>query len=82
MLRGSRDFESREDYAAFLRELLLQRNAGRRKRLEEERKELSPLPPRRLESFNRVRVQVIRGSLIRVQKNVYSGHCGRENRAR
>lgn len=74
MLRGSRDFESREDYAAFLRELLMQRNAGRCKRLEEERKELSPLPPRRLESFTRTRVQVIRGSLIRVQKNVYSVH--------
>jgi hypothetical protein len=74
MLRGSRDFESREDYAAFLRELLVQRNAGRRKRLAEERKELSPLPPRRLESFTRMRVQVIRGSLIRVQKNVYSVH--------
>lgn len=74
MLRGSRDFESREDYAAFLRELLRQRNAGRRKRFEEERRTLNPLPPRRLESFTRTRVHVNRGSLIRVRKNVYSVH--------
>ncbi len=74
MLRGSRDFESREDYAALLRELLVRRNAGRSKRFEEERSELSPLPPRRLESFTRVGVQVSRGSLMRVQKNVYSVH--------
>jgi hypothetical protein len=74
MLRGSRDFESREDYAALLRELLVQRNAGRRKRLDEERSELNPLPPRRLESFTRAGVQVNRGSVIRVQKNVYSVH--------
>lgn len=74
MLRGSRDFESREEYAGLLRELLTRRNAGRGKRLNEERSELSPLPPRRLESFTRVGVQVSRGSLIRVQKNVYSVH--------
>jgi hypothetical protein len=74
MLRGSRDFESREEYAAFLRNLLSQKNAGRRKRFDEERGVLNPLPPRRLESFTRVHVQVTRGSLIRVRKNVYSVH--------
>ena len=35
---------------------------------------LQPLPPRRLESFKKLRVQVDSGSLIRVQKNVYSVH--------
>jgi hypothetical protein len=74
LLRGSRDFESRDAYATFLRELLEQKNAGRVKRLAEERAHLSPLPPRRLESFKRVRAQVTQGSLIRVQKNVYSVH--------
>jgi len=33
LLRGSRDFESREAYERFLRELVAARNAGRRKRL-------------------------------------------------
>jgi len=74
MLRGSRDFESRKEYAGFIRELLVRRNAGRRKRFEEELGELSPLPRRRLESFTRTRVQVDSGSLIRIRKNSYSVH--------
>ena len=74
LLRGSRDFESREAYAIFLRELLTQKNAGRRQRLDEELSQLHPLPRRRLESFKRVRVGVNQGSLIRVQRNIYSVH--------
>jgi len=38
MLRGSRDFSTREEYALFLRELLEQLNSGRRERFEEELK--------------------------------------------
>ena len=34
LLRGSRDFESREAYGRFLQELVAARNAGRRKRLD------------------------------------------------
>ena len=37
MLRGSRDFCSREEYRRFLQELLDQQNAGREQRLAEER---------------------------------------------
>ena len=58
----------------FLHKLLAQKNAGRQKRLAEERSELSRLPRRRLKSYKRVKVQVNQGSLIRVQKNVYSVH--------
>ena len=72
LLRGNRDFENRTEYATFVRELLQQKNAGRQKRLAEELPRLEPLPSHRLESFKRVRVQVNRGSVIRVQKNVYS----------
>ena len=36
MLRGSRDFASRDGYEAFLRQLFAQRNAGRQARLAEE----------------------------------------------
>ena len=74
LLRDSRDFESREAYATLLRELLAEKNAGRQQRLEEELPLLLRLPPRRLESFKRVRAQVSQGSLIRVQKNIYSVH--------
>lgn len=74
MLRGSRDFESREHYVAFLHELLVQKNIGRQKRLDQERDHLTSLPRRRLESYKLLKVQVHQGSLIRVQKNVYSVH--------
>ena len=46
LLRGSRDFESREAYADFLREVLQQKNAGRQKRLTEELSVLQELPSR------------------------------------
>jgi hypothetical protein len=71
-LRGSRDFTDRVAYGRFLREVLDQRNAGRQKRLAEERVALAPLPPGRLESYKRARLRVGAGSLIRVDRNVYS----------
>jgi hypothetical protein len=72
MLRGSRDFLSREEYLAFLRRVFDQRNVGRRSRLAEELKVLRPLPPRRLESFTRIDVRVGASSTIRVKHNTYS----------
>lgn len=74
LLRGSREFASRESYVAFLHQLLEQKNVGRRQRLDEELCRLRPLPHRRQESFKRERVQVNSGSLIRVQRNTYSVH--------
>lgn len=72
LLRGHRDFESREAYGRFLRELVAGRNARRRKRLEEELPVLRRLPQRRRESYKRLSVRVDRGSTIRVDRNVYS----------
>jgi hypothetical protein len=72
LLRGSRDFESREAYVRFLEGLVAGRNAGRRKRLEEELPLLRRLPERRRESYKRVWARVGRGSLIRVDRNTYS----------
>lgn len=72
MLRGSRDFETREEYDRFLRKLFSQLNAGRRERFEEELGVLRRLPNRRLESFTRETVRVGQGSTIRVKKNTYS----------
>ena len=74
LLRGGRDFTQRAEYLAFLREVTRRRNAGRQKRLDEERPLLRPLPPRRQESCKRVSVTVSKGSLIRVQRNLYSVH--------
>jgi hypothetical protein len=72
LLRGHRDFESREAYARFLKELVAARNAGRRKRLDEELPRLRRLPQRRRESYKRVPVRVDTGSLIHADHNVYS----------
>lgn len=74
MLRGDRDFEDREGYGVFLRELLLQLNAGRRGRLAEELRVLRRLPVRRLDTAKRVRVRVGPSSTLRVNHNVYSVH--------
>jgi len=72
LLRGSRDFASREEYEVFLRQVQDRRNAGRRQKVAEEVSHLCQLPVRRLETLLRLRVKVSQGSTIRVLKNTYS----------
>ena len=72
MLRGSRDFASRDDYEKFLRDLLERINSGRRERFAEEQPVLKPLPDRRIEDATRVLARVNSGSLIHVKNNTYS----------
>jgi hypothetical protein len=72
LLRGSRDFNSREDYAAFLEKLFSQLNTGRRERLNEELKHLRRLPDSRYDSCKRFPIKVGPSSTIRVAHNVYS----------
>ena len=72
LLRGSRDFYGLEEYARFLHDLFVQRNAGRRQRLAEELAVMRKLPARRMESARREVVRVDTGSLIHVDRNAYS----------
>jgi len=72
MLRGSRDFSSRDEYKGFIERLLHQLNAGRRARLEEELKVLRRLPVCKLPVWKRLQVRVSSGSTIRVNHNLYS----------
>lgn len=72
LLRGSRDFVSREEYKVFLGKLFAQLNSGRQKRLAEELIVLRRLPANRLESYKRSRVKVGPGSTIRINHNTYS----------
>ena len=72
LLRGSRDFLSRESYQQFLRELLARLNAGRRARLAEEMERMRELPERRMDAAKREWVRVDSGSLIYADRNVYS----------
>jgi hypothetical protein len=72
MLRGSLDFASADEYRRFLEALFERLNAGRSQRLAEEMAVMKELPERRVESAKRERVKVDSGSLIYVDRNVYS----------
>jgi hypothetical protein len=72
LLRGSRDFASREEYGQLLQSVQARRNAGRTGKLAEELAVLRPLPAQRLETLLREQVTVRRGSTIRVKQNTYS----------
>jgi hypothetical protein len=74
MLRGSRDFESREAYEDYLHNLFAQLNMGRRERFMEELSLLHRLPERRLDDFRWLQVRVSPFSTVRVAKNTYSLH--------
>ena len=72
LLRGSRDFAYLGDYEDFLGQVMNKRNQGRQARLDEELAVMKPLQAQPLAPYQEVRVKVNRGSLIRVQHNVYS----------
>jgi len=72
ILRGSRDFATRDEYEQFLQALIKQRNAGRQKKLLEELMVMHLLPKRRLNSVKQIRVRVRQTGTIRVLNNTYS----------
>ena len=71
-VRGSRDFESREQYEAYLQELVRQRNLTRTKRFAEDFAALKPLPMQVLAPCREEQVTVSRFSTVRVSYNTYS----------
>ena len=77
LLRGGRDFASREEYASFLRGVVGIRNEGRRDRFAEEVAALKELPEQRQTRFGKVRCRVDTGSLIQIHRSVYSVHSRR-----
>jgi hypothetical protein len=72
MMRGSRDFESREAYEEFLKAILRRRNAGRRDALKQEMAVMRELPERRLEGYTPERTRVNANSTMTVKGNTYS----------
>jgi hypothetical protein len=72
ILRGSKNFDSIEDYQNFLKKLLEQRNFSRIEKIKEEMKYMRDLPVESLKDFKRITVKVGKSSTIRVLKNVYS----------
>lgn len=73
-LRGSRDFESLQEYEAFVAQVIERRNAGRKSRFAEEKAALSPLPATRLDDCRKLEVTVSRSSTIQIRRNTYSVH--------
>jgi len=73
LLRGSRDFASREDYMTFVNALITRSNDARKDRFEIERSHLGRLPEHRLDTDDVQRgITVDSSSTIKVKKNVYS----------
>ena len=72
LLRNSRDFADRHEYEQFLRRVLKQLNAGRKKRYLEEQAVLHRLPKHRIDACKQSSPRVGPSSTIRVNHNVYS----------
>jgi transcriptional regulator with XRE-family HTH domain len=71
-VRGSRDFETRDAYEAFLQEIVRLRNLTRSERFTRDQQALRPLPANQLDPCQRLFVTVSRFSTIRVLRNTYS----------
>lgn len=72
MLRGSKDFDSLEEYDNFLKKLFRKRNNKRTAKFLEEVKLLKPLPKNRLDDCKKIVVRVGKTSTIRISNSTYS----------
>ena len=73
MLRGSRDFESREDYMTFVEQVVAKRNQARADRFEVEQQQLVPLPDHKIDNHETLTdIRVRNSSTIQVRRNCYS----------
>ena len=73
VLRGSKDFATRQDSLHWAREMLdLHHNASRQDALERERAHLRALPAHRLPEYSEVECKVRRTSTVRVHRHSYS----------
>ena len=72
LLRGSRDFESLEDYEAFLHSIMDKRNAGRTPKLAEELALMKPLDAKPWPLMREKQIKVGNNGILRVGGNGYS----------
>jgi hypothetical protein len=70
--RGSRDFASIEDYRRFVEGEVAKRNRRRGALVDEERRVLKALPPRRTTDFAMVSVDVTRNGTVGIERVIYS----------
>jgi hypothetical protein len=73
LLRGNRDFVSRDEYQQFLTQLVAHRNAGRAAKFAQEQPCLGELPPQKLDHRRHISCIKVHGSsTIQVRRNTYS----------
>jgi hypothetical protein len=72
VIRGSREFETVEQYVAFVQEVVERLNRPTLPRLAEERDHLRPLPGSRVTAYTVYRVKVRKWSTIRIANKTYS----------
>ena len=73
MLRGSREFASRDEYVRFVEETIARANTHRSSRFTEEQAQLGPLPDERLDTDDVLSgIRVSKCSTIHVRTNTYS----------
>lgn len=71
-LRGSREFESREDWTSFLRECISEKNRARESNFRVEQATLADLPPKPFPIYTEHECMVASNSIITVKQNRYS----------
>jgi hypothetical protein len=74
IIRGSRDFDSLEEYAQFLQKIIDRMNQNCRKRFAEEIEVLKKLPNLRYDDYETRECKVGRGGTFRLLHNTYSAH--------
>ena len=74
IIRGSRDFDTVEDYATFLQRIIDRMNQNCHKRFAEEIEVLKALPALRYDDYETKTCKVSRGGTIRLLHNTYSVH--------
>ena len=72
ILRGSRDFATRQEYENFLRTVLRRRNSLRAEALSQELAVMKTLPSLKVEDYTKEKGKISRNSTITVRHNVYS----------
>ena len=72
MMRGSKNFKSRNEYEDFLRNLTQKQNLGRQKRFDEEKKLLKKLPADKINNKKVFKLKVGKSCTINVMHNTYS----------
>ena len=70
--RGSRDFDSIEAWRDFVEAEVARQNRRRAALINEERRALKPLPPRRTTDFTMVSVDVTRNATVGIERVIYS----------